>query len=381
MKLTRSLLTIAFGLSLVFVSFLTFATQSVSAQDTKLALQRGYRTGYSDGYMSGYRDSIENTGKSYERHSEYTSADRAFTADYGNLNEYKDGYQQGFEKGYDTGYEKQSFDATIPAKLAARGIVNVKQSTTLITKEPINSATTAIDKNVAVNTTTVVTGTKDSATKVVEAAVTKTTTATLTKTDAPVLVNRTEVERSGFSGDEIVIIPTDTELVIELDKQLDTKKAREGDFFTATIVSPVEIEGAKIEGRIVRNREPGRIKRRAELLLSFDRIKLSESRWSNFNAIIVEILPMKGDNVKRIDEEGVVEGTRPVKKDSLTIGGATGTGLVIGAVVGGPVGAAVGAGVGAAFGVGAVVVDRGQYIVLQQNQQMRIRTVYETQIR
>ena len=116
-------------------------------------------------------------------------------------------------------------------------------------------------------------------------------------------------------------------------------------------------------------------------MLSFDRIKLSDTRWSNFNAIIVEVLPVKGDNVKRIDNEGLVQGTRPYKGDATKIGAATGTGVVIGAVVGGPVGAAVGAGVGAAFGVGAVVVERGKYIRLQQDQQLRIKTAYETQIR
>ena len=60
---------------------------------------------------------------------------------------------------------------------------------------------------------------------------------------------------------------------------------------------------------------------------------------------------------------------------------ATGAGLVVGAVVGGPVGAAVGAGMGAAFGVGAVVIERGKHIKLNHNQQMRVKTAYETQIR
>jgi hypothetical protein len=55
--------------------------------------------------------------------------------------------------------------------------------------------------------------------------------------------------------------------------------------------------------------------------------------------------------------------------------------LVIGAIAGGPVGAAVGASVGAAFGVGAVVIERGKNIHLNQNQQLRIKTSYETQIR
>jgi hypothetical protein len=41
----------------------------------------------------------------------------------------------------------------------------------------------------------------------------------------------------------------------------------------------------------------------------------------------------------------------------------------------------VGAGVGAAFGVGAVVIDRGKDIHLIRNQQLRIKSSYETQVR
>nr|MDQ3373757.1 hypothetical protein [Acidobacteriota bacterium] len=85
--------------------------------------------------------------------------------------------------------------------------------------------------------------------------------------------------------------------------------------------------------------------------------------------------------VKRVDPEGTVEGKSSVKGDSAKVGAATGTGIVIGAIAGGPVGAAVGAGVGAAFGVGAVVVERGKHIKLNKNQQLRIKTSYETQIR
>ena len=41
----------------------------------------------------------------------------------------------------------------------------------------------------------------------------------------------------------------------------------------------------------------------------------------------------------------------------------------------------VGAGVGAAFGVGAVVIERGKDIRLNVNQQLRVKSAYETQIR
>ena len=108
---------------------------------------------------------------------------------------------------------------------------------------------------------------------------------------------------------------------------------------------------------------------------------MTEKRWSNFNAILTEVLPQKGDNIKRVDTEGTIEGRSSVKSDITKISASTGTGLVVGAIAGGPVGAAVGTGVGAAFGVGAVVVDRGKHIRINKDQQIRIRSVYETQIR
>src|ERR1043165_6802590 len=102
MKLTRSFTSFALIFSLSLISFLTLPIQTINAQDAKIALQRGYRTDYSDGYMAGYRDVIDNAAKSPARHNEYTKADRAYSKDYGVLDDYRDGYQQGFEIGYGT---------------------------------------------------------------------------------------------------------------------------------------------------------------------------------------------------------------------------------------------------------------------------------------
>ena len=342
MQLTRSSLAIALCLSLSFLSYLSLPVQKVTAQDSRIALQRGYRTGYSDGYMAGYRDSIDNAARSYTRHEEYTKADRAYSKDYGTLENYRDGYQQGFESGYDTGYDKKSFNAVIPPELSQRGVKS----------EPV------IDNTVATAPTT-----------------------TNETPQTPVLKEKTDGVSYINAGSDIIVIPKDSELILELDGELSTERSKEGDKFTAKVVSPMEIAGAVIEGHVDKIQRPGRIKRRSELLLSFDRIIVSENRWSNFNGILTEVLPVKGDNVKRVDGEGTVEGKSSVKSDSIKVGASTGTGMVVGAVVGGPVGAAVGAGVGAAFGVGAVVVERGKHIKLNRLQQLRIRSSFETQIR
>ena len=371
MKQTRSFVSFIISYTLIF-SFLSFAVPSVSAQDSKISLQRGFRTGYSDGYMSGYRDTIDNATKSYQRHKEYKEANRAYNKDYGTIEDYHDGYRQGFEAGYDTGFEKRSFDATIPSTLSRRGPVklepNVAETKTTEIKSP--------ELKTPIATTT----------KPVEENVTSSNPQTVTDnngnySDSTNTNNNQTVSYNPQTDDAIIIIPADTELIVELLDEIDTEKSSEGDAFKAKVVSPFEISGAIIEGRISKIQKPGRIKRRAEVLLTFDRIIVSEDRWSNYAAILTEVLPIKGDNVKRVDTEGTVEGKSSVKDDTIKVGATTGTGLIIGAIAGGPVGAAVGAGVGAAFGVGAVVIERGKHIHLNKEQQLRIKTAYNTQIR
>lgn len=322
---------------------------AAQTQDAVFALQRGYRTGYSDGYMAGYRDTIDSIAKNYTRHSEYGKADRAYSKDYGSLDDYRDGYKQGFEAGYDTGYDRRSFEASLPKTLDRRGVLVGER---------------------------MVAGTKQPETK------------TITPDAVKIDQNGTETlssasTQAAYQGDPnaIVVIPRDTELILELQDDLNTEQSREGEKFTARIVAPSEIAGAIVEGRVSKIMKPGRIKRRSEMLLSFDRIVLNDNRWSNFSAQLTEVMAVKGDNVKTVDNEGTAVGQSSLKGDMVKVGGATGAGALIGGVVGGPVGVAVGAGVGAAFGVGAVVIERGKHVRLNRNQQIRIKTAYETQIR
>ncbi|MEO6589037.1 MAG: hypothetical protein ABIP06_06890 [Pyrinomonadaceae bacterium] len=365
MKQARSFVSFIVSYTLIF-SFLSFAIPSVSAQDSKIALQRGFRTGYSDGYMSGYRDTIDNATKSYQRHKEYKDADRAFNKDYGMLEDYTDGYRQGFEAGYDTGFSKMSFDAAIPANLSRRAPVLLDSNVAETTQKnpiPIETKTNRVEENVTYSNPSSDTETNGNI------------------SDSTTPINTQKVSYNPNINDAIIVIPADTELIVELLDSIDSEKSSEGDAFKARIVSPFEISGAIVEGRVSKIQKPGRIKRRAEVLLTFDRIVINDDRWSNYAAILTEVLPIKGDNVRRVDAEGTVEGKSSVKDDTIKVGALTGTGLVIGAVTGGPVGAAVGASVGAAFGVGAVVIERGKHIHLNKEQQLKIKTAYNTQIR
>ncbi|CAN5676380.1 hypothetical protein BH24ACI3_BH24ACI3_11490 [soil metagenome] len=382
MKLVRSILSITLCLSLTSITTLSAMAQSPSVQDSKAALQRGYRTGYSDGYMSGYRDSIDNAAKNIRGHREYTDAQRAYSKEYGSVEDYRDGYRQGFEIGYETGFEKRSFESAVPLNLARRGLDRFETQPPP-TPDPIESqvlATSVPEIAIETKPQAEVDNTPITSTIGIRETGIAQHEPTQAATAEPL---QDPIRKVSYVNDNeaIIVIPKDTELIIEIQEPLSTERNVVGDKFTAKIVSPYELEGAVIEGRIERITQPGRIKRRSEMLLAFDRVVLSEDRWSNFSAILTEVLPVKGDNVRTVDNEGSAVGKRSIKEDSIKIGATTGAGLGIGALTAGPVGAAVGAGVGAAFGVGAVVIERGKHIKLNGNQQLRIKTNFETRIR
>lgn len=323
----------------------SFSLPPVLAQNTKTAVFRGYRTGYSDGYMSGYRDSVEKSKRSYEKHQDYVKASRAYSKEYGSLEEYRDGYRQGFTKGYNTGYDRRSFDSSVPQTLAYRGT------------KPASNEEDSGDTQ---------------------------TGSTPSKYDNPPRTSESAAPK-GVPVEALVIIPANTELIVEMQNNVDTRESRRGDDFQARIVAPSEIEGAVIEGKIADLQKPGRIKRRAEMQLSFNRIVLNQNRWANMNAMVVEAFPLndktQANNVKKVDPEGTIQGKSSLKSDAIIVGSAAGTGGTVGAIAGGPVGFAVGAAVGGAFGLGGVLVARGKDIKLNEGQRLRIRTAYETQIR
>jgi hypothetical protein len=356
MRLKRDLAVFALSIALNSLVMPAVFVRSVSAQtqDSRIAMQRGFRTGYSDGYMAGYRDTIDSLARDYSRHPDYQKADRAFNRDYGLIEDYRNGYQQGFESGYDTGFARRSFDSTLPTDLKKRPGVIISDSQNLATTNQTDTSQTAVSTASAVR---------------------------FEQTSATTGSSSTDVANKPAQENAVIIIPRETELTLELQGDLSTEHSRTGDKFTAKVVSPSELSGATIEGRVNKITHPGRLKRRSELLLSFDRIMLPDNRWSNMSATLIEVVPVKGDNVRLVDSEGTAIGQSSIKQDAIKVGGSTGAGLIVGGIVGGPVGAAVGAGMGAAFGVGAVVIERGKHIRLNQNQQLRVKTAYETQIR
>ncbi len=367
MKLTRGLLALAINFSLILPTIAVFQT-SAYAQAASSALQRGYRTGYSDGYMAGYRDSIDSVDRSVTRHREFEAADRAYSKEYGTLDDYRDGYRQGFQAGYDTGFDKKTFESAVPSNLTNKGL------NAIVSSQPVSA-----DPAPATTNDQPVTSTDAS---VPPPAVTTLDPAPATSSDSTQTYQQPVIQKASFrTDDSILTIPKDTEIIIELQEDLGTQTTQQGERFTAKVVSPMELDGAIVEGHVEKIQIPGRIKKAAEMQLSFDRIVLNDSRWSNFSGVLTEVVPVKGDNVRRISDEGTAVGQSSIKGDAIKIGASTGTGAGVGAIAGGPVGLAVGASIGAAFGIGSALIDRGKHIRLNKNQQLKVRSAYDTQIR
>src|SRR5688500_16694042 len=105
MKTSRRFYAAALALALSLGALAAIPAAAQPQQDG--ARERGYRTGYSDGYQAGWTDQVKRARADYRGKAEYASADRAYIAAYGSLEDYRDGFQQGFEVGYEAGYTRR----------------------------------------------------------------------------------------------------------------------------------------------------------------------------------------------------------------------------------------------------------------------------------
>ena len=328
----RYSLAFLFVFTLLAPSQFGLKTVAQNQQPAVTALMRGYRTGYSDGYPAGVRDKNANGPKEFRNKAEYDRADRAYNANWGALEEYRDGYRQGFEVGYSSGYDRRPFDSTVPPELKRRTEDNAVQS--------------PIDQN---------------------------------KTPGS---NSTSNTNNG-PGDQPAtnLIPRDTIMRVELLNELSTEISQQGDKFQARVVEPKQYDGAVLDGHIAQIKRPGKAKGTAQLQLAFDQIRFPAGQTAKIAAQVIEVIPNAGtQGVGKVDSEGGVQGQSSTKSDAGKVGAAAGIGALLGAVFGGGSGAAVGAGVGAGVGTAGVLTSRGKDIRLTQGQQLRIRTAADVEV-
>ncbi|MGI8735251.1 MAG: YMGG-like glycine zipper-containing protein [Pyrinomonadaceae bacterium] len=168
------------------------------------------------------------------------------------------------------------------------------------------------------------------------------------------------------------VIPNGESLMAELNDDLSTRTAREGQTFTATVRQPVQFEGATIEGRITNLRRGGRVTGRSEMTLIFDNIRLRDGRSYRF-AGILESVRSPGGDVVNVDNEGSVRDDNQTTKTVQRTAIGTAVGAIIGAIAGGGKGAAIGAIIGAGGGAGSVYVQGRDDLDLVRGTELTIR--------
>lgn len=167
-------------------------------------------------------------------------------------------------------------------------------------------------------------------------------------------------------------IPRGTEMKLRLENEIDTKEAKDGDKFTATVLDPSKYADATVEGHIAQIKKSGKVTGKTELALTFDRIRL---RTGENLPMAAELVKVYGeDSAKEVDEEGNVKSGSQGKKTAVRAGGGAAVGAVIGAIAGGGKGAAIGAAIGGAAGAGSVLIQGSQKIKLEPGTELLIRT-------
>jgi hypothetical protein len=151
-----------------------------------------------------------------------------------------------------------------------------------------------------------------------------------------------------------VTIPAGTSLSIRTIDAVDSEKAQVGQIFSATLDSPVEVDGrivipanADVQGNVVEVKSAGKFAGASQLTLDLTKVSFNGKAY-------------------RIDtDQWSKTGASRGKNTAAKVGGGAALGAIIGGIAGGGKGAAIGAGVGAGVGTGAQAVTNGQQIVLQ----------------
>lgn len=150
---------------------------------------------------------------------------------------------------------------------------------------------------------------------------------------------------------DLLTVPEGTALVVKLDQSVSTKYSRSGESFDATVLSPVMVgdqvvipSGTPVEGRVVYAHPSGRLRGRAQLVLTLDAMRLSQDTYE-----------------LRTNTVGRVSGSHKVRNIGW-IGGGGGAGAIIGALAAGGKGALIGGPVGAGAGLGIAALTGKKHV-------------------
>jgi hypothetical protein len=151
-----------------------------------------------------------------------------------------------------------------------------------------------------------------------------------------------------------LVVPADTVIAVVLDETISSKTSKSGDKFTATVESPVEIDGrvaipkgARVEGVVSEAKAAGRFKGGAVLSLTLTSVTVNGRDHEIQTSSAMTSSKGKG------------------KRTAVMVGGGAAGGAAIGAVAGGGKGAGIGALIGAAAGAGGAGFTGNRDITLR----------------
>ena len=167
-----------------------------------------------------------------------------------------------------------------------------------------------------------------------------------------------------------LVVPADTVISVVLDQTISSKTAHSGDKFSATIESPVDIEGkvaipkgARADGVVKDAKVAGRFKGGASLALELTSITVSGRDYEVQTSSAAMSSKGKG------------------KRTAAMVGGGAAGGAAIGAVAGGGKGAAIGALICAAAGTGGAGLTGNRDITLSSETPLDFKLLQSVKIR
>jgi len=168
-------------------------------------------------------------------------------------------------------------------------------------------------------------------------------------------------------------VPKGTVIPVQLLAKLNTKTVKEGDGVYAMTIFPVTLNneivipvGSSVRGKISQVKQPGRVKGKAALALSFQTIILPSGSTMDLYASLV------GSSEAKTSGEGKLEGESSKGADAATVGKIALPGAAIGGLAGGRKGVGIGGAGGGAVGLATVLLTRGKDLVLDRGTTIEI---------
>jgi type IV secretory pathway VirB10-like protein len=173
----------------------------------------------------------------------------------------------------------------------------------------------------------------------------------------------TSREAAATRAAQATVLPANTQLTLRLETPVSSRTSTAGDRVTARVERAVSDDGTVVlpggtvlHGRVTEADGAGRVKGKARVVVSFDRIVVRGQSH-----------PLEATAL-------TAEGPDSHERDAKVIGGSAVAGAIIGGIKGGKSGAVKGAVIGAGAGTGAVLVTKGKDVEMPAGSRWVVRT-------